>query len=233
MHDGIDITTVIFALLAVFVVWKLKSVLGTRVDIERRPPPSSPAPNPAGEGNVVRLPTAGQRQAEPAPEPAAQRLELYAKTDKGRQGLSAVIAADPSFDAGRFIAGARMAYEMIIGAFAAGDRATLGNLLSPEVLASFSAVIDQREAAGEQASTKLVSIDSLEVVDGAVRDGAAQVSLRIAAKMINAVRNQAGEVVSGDASTVVSTDDLWTFSRQIDSRDPTWRLIATESEHHA
>ena len=232
MHDGIDITTVVFALLAIFVVWKLKSVLGTRVDIERRPPPAAPSGGPNREGNVVRLPGAGDRTDTTAEAPQ-QNLDLYAKTPKGRTGLTAVIAADRSFDAARFVAGAKVAYEMIINAFAAGDRATLSNLLSPEVLASFASVIGQREVNAEQASTKLVSIDSLEVVDAAVRGDAAQISLRIAAKMINAVRAKNGDIVSGDASTVVSTDDLWTFARQIGSRDPTWRLIATESEHQA
>jgi predicted lipid-binding transport protein (Tim44 family) len=234
MHDGFDPTTIIFAVLAIFVVWKLKSVLGTRVDIEKRPP-SGPAPSPidASDGKVVRLPGAAGQPMAGRPNASSPGLDKFAKSDRGRAGLKALIAADPSFDPARFLAGAKAAYEMIIGAFASGDRKTLGDLLSPEVLASFAAVIDQRESAGELASTKLVSIDSLEVVDALVKDSLAQVSLRISAKMINTVRDSSGVVVSGDAETVVSTDDLWTFARPIGSRDPTWRLIATESEHQA
>lgn len=231
MHDGFDISLVVFALLAIFVVWKLRSVLGTRVDIEKRPNPvQRTATDAQADGNVVRLPGA----AEPAgaPRRAAQSIETLAPTEKGRAGVQSIQAADASFDPGRFLSGAKLAYEMIIGAFAAGDRKTLDGLLSPEVLASFVSVIDQREKAGEQASTKIVSIDSVEISDAIVKDGVAQITARISAKMINFVRDRDGAVASGDPETVVSTDDLWTFARAIQSRDPTWRLIATESEQH-
>jgi predicted lipid-binding transport protein (Tim44 family) len=230
MHDGFDISLVVFALLAIFVVWKLRSVLGTRVDIEKRPTPvQRTAADAQADGNVVRLPGAAEHPAA-GPRRAAQPIEALAPTEKGRAGLQALQAADASFDAGRFLSGAKMAYEMIIGAFAAGDRKTLDGLLSPEVLASFVSVIDQREQAGEQASTKIVSIDSVEISDAAVKDGVAQITARISAKMINFVRDRDGAVASGDPETVVSTDDLWTFARSIRSQDPTWRLIATESE---
>ncbi|MCC2101242.1 MAG: Tim44 domain-containing protein, partial [Hyphomicrobiales bacterium] len=152
---------------------------------------------------------------------------------KGRAGLAEVIAADPGFDPSRFVAGARTAYEMIVKAFADGDKTTLGNLLSPEVYAGFATAIDQRKAAGEQTSTKLVSIDETDFAEGAVKNGNAQISLRFSAKMITATRDASGEVVQGDPDLVISTDDLWTFSRQIGSPDPTWRLIATESDHKA
>ena len=231
MHDGLDITTVIFALLAVFVVWKLKAVLGTRVDIDKRSrnPPERPS-GPDYSGKIVRLPGGGDRSS-PPPVSAGGAFDAVAQSEKGRTGLAAVVSADPNFDTARFVSGAKVAYEMIIGAFAAGDRKTLGNLLSPDVLASFASVIAQREAAGERADTKLVSVDGLDVVDAGVKDGVAQVSCRIAAKMINVVRDKNGGIVSGDPETIVSTDDLWTFSRQIANSDPTWRLIATESEH--
>lgn len=232
MHDGLDPTIIIFALLAIFVVWKLKSVLGTRVDIEKRPPPSSSSSRSGDAGNsanVVRLPGAAERPVESEQPKQDERLDLYAKTEKGRADLIAVMGADPKFDIAHFVGGAKAAYEVIITAFAEGDKKTLGNLLSPEVLTNFSAVIDQREAAGQKASTKLVSIDSVEVVEATVKNSTAQISARIAAKMISATLDSAGAVIAGDPETVVSTDDVWTFARPIGSRDPTWRLIATES----
>lgn len=231
MHDGLDPTTIIFALLAIFVVWKLKSVLGARVDIEKRPPAAPKSPNSSDSGNILRLPGAGERVGPAVRAGSERRLEEFAHSDKGKSGLSAVMDADPAFDPGHFIAGAKTAYEMIIQAFADGDRKTLGGLLSPEVFANFAAVIDQREAAGEIASTKLVSIESAEVVEAGVKGGVAQVSLRVAAKMISATRDKSGAVVSGDPETVVAADDVWTFARLIGSRDPTWRLIATEAAH--
>ena len=228
MHDSLDVTTIIFALLAVFVVWKLKSVLGTRVDIEK---PPSRSTGGANTDNVVRLPGAADRP--PPPPRQDQRADAFVRTDKGRLAVDAIAAADRTFEPGRFVNGAKMAYQMIIAAFASGDRKTLDSLLSPDVLASFTSAIGQREAAGEQSSTKVVSVDAVEIVDGGVKDGTAQVSTRISAKMINVVRDRNGNVVSGDPETVVSTDDLWTFARVIASGDPTWRLIATETEHHS
>lgn len=232
MHDGLDITTVIFALLAVFVVWKLKSVLGARVDIDRR------APNRAGNpgetdasGNVVRLP--GTADPAISPSQPVQLLDQFASTAQAQASLRTIIAADRTFDPARFLSGAKMAYEMIVGAFAAGDRKTLGALLSPDVLRSFLSVVDQRAAAGEQASTRLVSIDSADISDAMLKEGVAQISVRFAAKMINVVRDKNGQIASGDPDTIVSTDDLWTFARPATSSDPTWKLIATESEHHA
>jgi predicted lipid-binding transport protein (Tim44 family) len=227
MHDGLDITTVIFAVLAVFVVWKLKSVLGTRVDIDRRPSPPPRPDAPEAGGKVIPLP--GAAHAPPPGRSQTQASEAGARTDKGRAALQAIVAADPKFNAERFVSGAKVAYEMIIVAFANGDRRTLENLLSPDVLASFVGVIDRRESSGEQASTKIISIDSVEIVDGGVRNGNAQLSTRISAKMSSVVRDKAGELVSGDPDIVVSTDDLWTFARDVASSDPTWRLIATES----
>ncbi len=231
MHDGLDITTVIFALLAVFVVWKLKAVLGARVDIDRRAPNRTENPSETGAGgSVVRLPGA----ADPATSPSQpfQRLDEFASTAQAQASLRTIIAADRTFDPARFLSGAKMAYEMIVGAFAAGDGKTLGALLSPDVLRSFLSVVDQRAAAGQQASTRFVSIDAADIADATLKEGVAQISVRFAAKMINVVRDKSGEVASGDPETVVTTDDLWTFARPVGSSDPAWKLIATESGHH-
>lgn len=226
----LDPTTIIFALLAIFVVWRLKSVLGTRVDIERPPTSGPAAPRPSGEsGNVIRLPGGADRPAADAAR-AAFDASKFASTDKGRAGLAEVTAADPSFDPSRFVSGAKTAYEMIVRAFADGDKATLSNLLSPEVLAGFASAIDQRQKAGEKTTTKLVSIDEVDFVEGVVRSGNAQISLRFSAKMVTSTQSRDGSIIQGDPDLVISTDDLWTFSRQIGSSDPTWRLVATESD---
>lgn len=230
----LDPTTIIFALLAIFVVWRLKSVLGTRVDIER-PGSGAAAPQgqPAESGKVIRLPGAADRSAAGTPARNAADISKFAATEAGRAGLAAVMAADPTFDPSRFTAGARTAYEMIVRAFADGDKSTLSNLLSPEVYSGFAAAIDQRRSAGEQTSTKLVSIDDTDIVEGAVRNGAAQISMRFSAKMTTATRDSSGAVVHGDPDLVISTDELWTFAKEIGTSDPTWRLIATESDPKA
>ncbi len=230
----LDPTTIIFALLAIFVVWRLKSVLGTRVDIERPPSPGGAGSQgqPAESGKIIRLPGAADRSGTAAPARNAD-MSRFATTEPGRAGLATVMAADPAFDPARFTAGAKTAYEMIVRAFAEGDKTTLSNLLSPEVYSGFAAAIDQRKSAGEQTSTKLVSIDDTDIVEGSVRNGAAQISMRFSAKMITATRDASGAVVHGDPDLVISTDELWTFAREIGSPDPTWRLVATESDPKA
>lgn len=228
-----DPTTIIFALLAIFVVWRLKSVLGTRVDIERPPAPGPGAPQgqASESGKVIRLPGAATRPVGGAAAPVGLDASKYASTEKGRAGLMEIMTADPTFDIARFDAGAKVAYEMIVRAFADGDKATLTNLLSPEVYSGFASAIDQRAAAGEQTSTKLVSIDETDIVEGNAKNGATQISVRFSTKMISTTRDKAGELIHGDPDLVISTDDLWTFARQIGSPDPTWRLVATESDH--
>ncbi|MDE2361674.1 MAG: Tim44 domain-containing protein [Hyphomicrobiales bacterium] len=230
MSEGLDPTTIIFALLAIIVVWKLRSVLGTRVDVESRPP-APDARSTDAAGKAVRLPGAPDNHIPPTDQNAVSDASV--RSDKARAALATIAASDPKFSLERFVAGARVAYEMIVVAFASGDRKTLGNLLSPDVLSSFCSAIDRREAAGESAATRVASVGDVEIVDGAVRAGTAQISARISAKMTNVVHDKGGAVVSGDPDVLVSTDDLWTFSREIASSDPTWRLIATESHHQS
>ena len=235
MHDGLDPTTIIFALVALFVVWKLRSVLGARVDIEKRPTQDNNAAAPSSrksapdDGNVIKLPGAAAR----APAAATRNFEPFARTDKARQGLTEIARVDRNFDLPRFVDGAKMAYDMIVSAFAAGDRATLTNLVSPDVLGSFSSEIQKRDAAGERASTKLVGVESVEVVDAALRNRTAQITLKLEAKLINSLRDRNGAILSGDPDLIVTTEELWTFARDIDSSEPTWRLIATDSETQA
>ena len=228
MHAPFDAATIIFALLAAFVVWKLRSVLGTRTGLEKRPD-DRPQSESAGESNVFRLPgAAAPRDETPA---APRRFDAAVRSDTARNGVDQVIAADPSFDPGRFVEGAKSAYDMIVTAFAKGDRETLSKLVSGDVLASFASVIDERAQKGEKASTRLVSVDDTEVTEAWVKDGVAHVSLRFVAKLINVVEGSNGAIVSGDPERISATEDTWTFSRNTKTRDPNWTLIATESAH--
>jgi predicted lipid-binding transport protein (Tim44 family) len=223
-----DIYTIIFLVLAVFIFFRLRAVLGTRTGRER--PPSDPytrreitPPNAAGNENVLALPARGETrpptvgahgEAAPAPAPG---------------GIEAIAAADRSFNADQFLAGAKAAYEMIIAAFAAGDRATLQPLLSPEVFEAFAQVIGERESAGHKATTSLVSIEAATVAEAELRAGTAQITVKFVAKMANAVHDAEGKLVEGSPDKIVEVTDLWTFARRVDARDPNWILVATES----
>jgi predicted lipid-binding transport protein (Tim44 family) len=240
---GLDISTVVFAIIAIFVVWKLRSVLGTRNGAERPPIDPAVGPNlgqngvnsPRPMGQVVRLPTAPRDGAAPfsaAAADAAARWKGFAEPgSKTAAGLDAIAAADPGFSADGFLGGARSAYEMIVTAFARGDRATLSNLLAPEVLDNFAKAIEARAASGETMETTLVSIDSAAFEDARLNGGTAQITVRFAAKLISHTRDKAGLIIEGSAESVVDHLDIWTFSRDTGSRNPNWQLSATETVH--
>jgi predicted lipid-binding transport protein (Tim44 family) len=231
-----NIYTIIFLALAVFIFLRLRSVLGRRTGRER--PPYDPysardaVRSPAGE-KVVTLPP---RPAEAAPRPV-ERPQTSTDRWKGiaengsavASGLDAIASADPSFDAQHFIAGARAAYEMVVTAFAGGDRRQLRGLLSRDVYDGFDAHIGERESRGETVETKFVSIDSSAVTAAELRNRMAQITLRFVSKLVSATRDRSGNVIDGNAEKVTDVTDVWTFARDVSSRDPNWKVVATET----
>lgn len=243
MNEPFDVSTVIFALLAVFVVWKLRSVLGTRTGNER--PPYDPfearrraqedaqAPAAGAEtGNVIRMPGAPPRPGEePVPEErSASRWAAHvAPGSDAARGLEAIAGADPSFTPETFMVGARAAYEMIVLAFASGDEAALQPLLAPDVFEGFRGAIRAREAEGHKVETTFVGLQSATILDAGLKDLQAHVQLRYESQMITVTRDRAGAVVDGAPGQVSDIVDRWTFARDIRSRDPNWKLVATET----
>lgn len=243
MQDSFDMTTIIFALLAAFVVWKLRSVLGSRNGAEK--PPFNPfarrapgglgprAGDPARDrdsvNRVITLPGAAEPPVVPAPN-KNDRWKPYAEPGSNAwAGLDAIAAADPGFAINPFLEGAKSAYEMIIAAFAEGNREVLRNLLAPGVFESFTAALDEREKRGEKVTTTFVSIDKVEIGEAALRAKTAEIKLHFTSQMITATRDQSGTVIDGSPDRVVQVDDIWTFVRDTGSRDPNWKLAATES----
>jgi predicted lipid-binding transport protein (Tim44 family) len=241
MQDSFDITTLIFLGLAVFVIWKLRSVLGQKTGNERppldpvarrEPPPAGRpgVPRQPGSDNVVRLPGAQPERAAASPERPADRWKGIAEPGtRIAEGLDAIAAAEPEFDAREFTEGAKSAYEMIVTAFAQGDRASLKGLLSREVYEGFERAIVDREKRGDKVETTFVSIDKAEIIGVEVKGMSAQVVVRFASELITATRDAAGAVVDGSADAVVPVIDIWTFERTLRSSDPNWRLVATEA----
>jgi predicted lipid-binding transport protein (Tim44 family) len=237
MQDSLDITTIIFLALAVFVIWRLRSVLGQKTGHER--PPFDPVsrrepstrPGPVETDNVVRLPGVGpERGPASAPELDAQRWKGIAEPGtRVADGLDAIARHEPGFDAAGFVEGAKMAYEMIVTAFAQGDRKTLKNLLSKDVYEGFDRAIAERERRGDKAETTFVSIDRAEIENVEVKGRTAQVTVRFLSKLITATRDAAGKVIDGDPEAVVDVTDVWTFARPLGARDPNWQLVATEA----
>jgi predicted lipid-binding transport protein (Tim44 family) len=234
----VDIYTIIFLALAVFIFLRLRNVLGQRTGSER-PPFDRAARNAlpgAPDTGVVPMPGKVIDQPPPVPSadvtPPADRWKGVA--DAGTplaQGLDAVAAQDSSFDPRHFLSGARSAYEMIVLAFANGDRRALRDLLSSEVYDSFDAVIKDREKHEQKTETRFVSVDKAELVGADLRERVAQLTVRFVSQMISVTRDKAGTIVDGNPDKVADITDIWTFARDTTSRDPNWKLVGTGSAH--
>ena len=213
---------IFFAAVAVFLVMRLRSVLGRRTGTEQRRDPFAGAP---ADGKPAAMP--------PRPLP-----DLTAKPTVGTEpatplatGMAHIREADPSFDEGHFMTGARAAFEMILRAFAAGDAAALRPLLSDEVFANFNGAIEERRKAGHTHATTLVGIRSLDVIEADLHGRNAVITVKIVSDQINVTQDAGGKTVEGDPTAVTSITDIWTFSRNTRSRDPNWALVATRSQN--
>jgi predicted lipid-binding transport protein (Tim44 family) len=212
--DSDLIITLIFAAIAVFVLLKLRSVLGTRTGFEKKNEPYAPAEN---RDKVIPLPDRRQQDAPPASD-AKMPMD---------NGVAAIRRADPSFDPDRFLDGAKVAFEMIVTAFAKGDEKVLEPLLTPEVYESFAAEIRRRREAGETRETTLVGVRSAALREARLDGRIARVMVLIVSEQINVTRDSAGNVVEGDPKAAETVSDLWTFVRDTRSREPDWHLAET------
>lgn len=235
-EDDVDIYTIIFLALAVFIFLRLRSVLGQRTGSERPPYDRATREVLGGtqDNNVVPVPGTVINQSSAAPSAdvggAADRWKSVAEPGTPLAlGLDAIAAQDSSFDPGHFISGARSAYEMIVLAFANGDRRTLKDLLSSDVYESFDAAIKDRERLEQKTETRFVSIDKVELIGAEVRDGAEQLTVRFISQMISVTRDKTGAIVDGNPEKISDITDVWTFARDISSRDPNWKLVGTGS----
>ena len=217
-----DVYSLFFLVVAVAIIWKLRSVLGTRTGSEQ-PPADRFAPRPdaaerrTGGDTIVPIKTQTTAAATDPAEPASALDEA----------LRVLVRADRSFDQAHFLGGARSAYEMIVTAFAAADRRALKPLLTREVFDGFSAALDEREKQGQAVETRFVGIDRAEITEASVKGSLAEITVRFVSQLITVTRDRQGAVIDGDATRVSETVDVWTFVRDVTSSDPNWRLAST------
>jgi predicted lipid-binding transport protein (Tim44 family) len=231
----LDIYTIIFLALAVFIFLRLRSVLGQRTGRERPPyDPYSARDNVRGAttDNVValpgRAPDTGQKTDEAA-EPVDRWKGIAEKGSALAASLDAIAREDKQFDSKHFLAGARAAYEMIVTAYANGDRRALKNLLSREVYDGFESAIRDRETRGETVETRFVSIAAADIVNAELRGRTAQITVRFVSQLISVTRDKSGAVIDGNPDKVSDVTDIWTFARDTSASDPNWKLVATEA----
>ena len=216
---------VLFAMVAGFLILRLRSVLGRRTGHERRRPDPITARTAQEEARdkVIPLPERGRVP------PREEALPSSIADAGSLAGIAQIRSVDRSFDPAEFVAGARRAFEMIVDAFAKGESNTLRPLLSDEVFAQFDGAIRAREEARQTLATTLVGIRESEIVDAGLDGRTAQVTVKFVSEQINVTRDSEGRVVDGDPSAVAMVTDVWTFARNTASRDPNWLLVATTS----
>ena len=142
-------------------------------------------------------------------------------------GFAEIVKVSPDFNRAEFFAGVRTAFEIIMKAFAAGDREQLGSLLSAEVLGKFSEAITSRENAKETLETTLVRIVDVALLEAYMDDEVSHISVKIISEQVNVTQNAEGEVVDGNPDRVSEITDIWTFARDTKAHDPNWALVAT------
>jgi predicted lipid-binding transport protein (Tim44 family) len=230
------ILTLVFLGLAVFVIIKLRSVLGTRTGFERPPEvvrrEMEERQKPSvQQDNVVTFPNGPKPATADQPEmtQADRWMGVATAGTPLAAGLDAILQADPSFDPKEFVGGAKGAYEMIVQAYAKGDRKTLKSFLAKDVFDGFAGAINDRETRGETSETTFVSIDKADLIGAEMRDKNAHVTVSFGSKLITVVRDKNGVVVDGSAEKIADVNDIWTFARDVSTRDPNWKLVATES----
>jgi predicted lipid-binding transport protein (Tim44 family) len=240
MSEAFDIYTLLFLVLAVVIFIRLRNVLGRRTGSERQPfdpysPPDQKRPGgPKTNEPVVALPRGRSgplpETSVPSVEDIEARLSSHAPKDSPlARSLTQLMRADPGFDPGHFLDGAKTAYEMIVMNFAEGDEASLKQLLSDEVFEGFESAIRERETRGEKVESNLVGINKADIIESDVKNRTAYVTVKFVSELISVTRDAEGGVVEGDPKKVREVTDIWTFARDITAKNPNWKLVATES----
>ncbi len=227
----------IYALVAAGLVFWLRSVLGTRHGDERqRPNPfTTPAPGTPDAANPLAaipglLPGAeGQTLlAEAVAMPKDSRYVMTAPDAPAT--LDTIVRMDRSFHLGHFLQGAQDAFILIVEAFAAGNRDLLKALLAPAVYDAFEKAITAREERGETMVTEIHALRKIEIIDLQLKDKTAEITLRFVADETSVTKDKDGLVIDGNPDRISETIDIWTLSRDLKSKDPTWYLHATREE---
>ncbi|MBX4335367.1 Tim44/TimA family putative adaptor protein [Bartonella raoultii] len=227
-----DVVLVIALIIMVVVFIQLRNVLGKRIGFEKPPFDSS--------SNYSK------KQTETETTDSLVSLPHHSNTKKGdfseidaiapegsvlNEGLRALRKIDPQFSPQFFIKGAQVAYEMIVTAFAKGERDQLKRLLSQDVFESFCAALEKREKNKENVQFTFVGINKIEFVAAAIQDKEEFITVRIISEIISVTYNEQEERIDGDPDTIVEIRDVWTFVRNSLSSDPNWKLFATEDEN--
>jgi len=213
----LTIGIVLLAMIALFVGLRLYAVLGQRTGHEQQP-----VTRPDAVPGVANPPAAADLPAV-APEQSGMVFDAGASA-----GIRAIIGADPDFDVARFMDGAQAAYAMILEAYWKGDREELGHLVGPDVRAAFESAIAERETEGHVLDNRLVNIEKATIEAARLEGKTAEIDVRFHAFVAAITRDKDGNLIAGSLSDAIEYNDIWTFRRELKSRDPNWLLVDTD-----
>jgi predicted lipid-binding transport protein (Tim44 family) len=248
MSGGFHIIDILLAAIAVFILYRLFRVLGRRTGHEGEHTDILTRERRMGQARtgdkVVPLPKRDESAGASQPAPRPQEAERGAADEapggaepkparRGGQrvgaGLTQIALADQSFDEAAFLSGARAAFEIIMGAYARGDTGELRGLLASDVYDEFLSAIRQRDVNKERLEFNLAGLPSAQIVDAELIGKTAQVTVKFVSEQISTLRDKLGAVIEGEPDTIVRVTDYWTFERDTRSRDPNWKLAATQA----
>jgi len=210
-----------FAFLTGYMVFRLWSILGKRTGFEAPPPQAGSDPS-----NIIALPVRSQKKSTPLEDSIESAAQNMVNDDE----LKKIRTVDPSFDLESFLNGAVTAFEMIVEAFAKGDRTTLKPLLSPAVFKSFSSALKDREEAEHTVETKIVGMKDPEALNIEIKGKQQQITLKFVSEQVTVTKDAEGKILDNPAHLSLNMNDIWTFSRPIGSENPNWVLVATRIE---
>jgi predicted lipid-binding transport protein (Tim44 family) len=222
---------VVLGTVAIVVLMMLRNALGRKTGNEedrartlhQKPAQETRMRESEAPATIAPVPTP-QHKLEPV------SIDEFAEPgSKLAQSLTEIQVQDNQFDPGIFLSGAKAAYEMIVNGFARDDKKAIRPLLAEDVFKNFSSVIDQRKSRGEKVETTFIGISSSEISAAALTNKIAEISVKFVSELISATKNSDGAIIDGDPNQIFKVTDVWTFSRDIKSNDPNWKLSATAS----
>ena len=214
------IDILIFAAIALFLIFRLRSILGNRDGFEQKRPEQS-----AFDANA---------QTENDNSAPKKIIPLRANNDASQpvngHGLEAVRRADPSFRDDEFMQGAASAFGLVLQAFADGDLATLRRLLAFELYEEFANSIHTRNKDGDQLTITVHAIDDVQLTDATVKDNIASVTVKFVSQQSRVVKDNSGQIIEDETEEQATITDIWIFERDTQLNDPNWKLVETQSE---
>jgi predicted lipid-binding transport protein (Tim44 family) len=238
------IDVIFFAMIAIFLILRLRGVLGKRdgnegtgfLDLFKQDLDAIKPERENDSRKVVKLSKGTLKDEDLVTTENNGKQDSFKKASIEAEGVKSLTTGilevqsfEPNFNDEDFLVGARVAFEMILKAFALADVDELKPLVSHEVYGNFAKAIQDREQAGHVMEDTLVGIMKSEIVEAYMEGNQAHITIKYTSEQVNAVRNGNGDVVEGDASVVLTVVDFWTFARDTKNLDPNWLLVATRS----